>query len=83
VACREIARFFKTLRQAAEQLTPFERWCCRVSHALVKCLNGRLLRPQAHFIQLLEVVVAEVQARRRRALEHRAVPMAVHLRISA
>ena len=44
-ACREIAAFFKTLRQTAEQLTPLQRWCRVLSRALVKYLNGRELRP--------------------------------------
>ena len=43
-ACREIAGFFKLLRQTAEQLTAFQRWCCVLSRALVKYLNGRQLR---------------------------------------
>jgi len=46
-ACREIAAFFKTLRQTAEQLTPMQRWCRVLSRALVKYLNGRQLRPPA------------------------------------
>jgi Transposase DDE domain group 1 len=44
-ACREIAAFFKTLRQTAEQLTPLQRWCCVLSRALVKYLKGRELHP--------------------------------------
>ena len=44
-ACREIAGFFKLLRQTAEQLTALQRWCCVLSRALVKYLNGRQLRP--------------------------------------
>lgn len=44
-ACREIAAFFKTLRQTAEQLTPLQRWCRVLSRALVKYLNGRQLHP--------------------------------------
>ena len=44
-ACREIAAFFKTLRQTAEQLTPLQRWYRVLSRALVKYLNGRELRP--------------------------------------
>ena len=43
-ACREIAGFFKLLRQTAEQLTAHQRWCCVLSRALVKYLNGRQLR---------------------------------------
>jgi len=43
-ACREIAAFFKTLRQAAEQLTPLQCWYRVLSRALVKYLNGRELR---------------------------------------
>jgi hypothetical protein len=46
-ACREITAFFKTLRQTAEQLTPLQRWCRVLSHALIKYLNGRQLRPPA------------------------------------
>ena len=41
----EIAAFFKTLRQTAEQLTPLQRWYRVFSRALVKYLNGRELRP--------------------------------------
>jgi hypothetical protein len=44
-ACREIAAFFKTLRQTAERLTPLQRWCRVLSRALVKYLNGRQLHP--------------------------------------
>ena len=44
-ACREIATFFKTLRQTAEQLTPLQRWYRVLSRALVKYLNGRQLHP--------------------------------------
>jgi hypothetical protein len=44
-ACREIAAFFKTLRQTTEQLTPLQRWCRVLSRALVKYLNGRQLQP--------------------------------------
>ena len=44
-ACREIAAFFKTLRQTAEQLTPLHRWYRILSRALVKYLNGRELHP--------------------------------------
>jgi hypothetical protein len=40
-ACREIAAFFKTLRQATEQLTPLQRWYRVLARALVKYLNGR------------------------------------------
>jgi hypothetical protein len=43
--CREIAAFFKTLRQTAEQLTPLQRGCRVLSRALVKYLNGRQLHP--------------------------------------
>ena len=45
--CREIAAFFKTLRQTAEQLTPRQRWYRVLSRALVKYLNGRELQPPA------------------------------------
>ena len=41
----EIAAFFKTLRQTAEQLTPLQRWYRVLSRALAKYLNGRELRP--------------------------------------
>ena len=34
--CREIAAFFKTLRQTAEQLTPHPCWCQILSRVLVK-----------------------------------------------
>ena len=44
-ACREIAAFFQTLRQTAEQLTPLQRWYRVLSRALVKYLNGRELHP--------------------------------------
>ncbi len=44
-ACREIAAFFKTLRQTAEQLTPLQRWYRVLSRALVKYLHGRELHP--------------------------------------
>jgi len=44
-ACREIAAFFKTLRQTAEQLTPLQRGYRVLSRALAKYLNGRELRP--------------------------------------
>jgi hypothetical protein len=44
-ACREIAAFFKTLRQTAEQLTPLQCWYRVLSRALVKYLNGRELHP--------------------------------------
>jgi hypothetical protein len=44
-ACREIAAFFKTLRQTAEQLTPLQRWYRVLSRALVEYLNGQELRP--------------------------------------
>jgi hypothetical protein len=43
--CREIAAFFKTLRQTAEQLTPRQCWCRILSRALVKYLRGRELQP--------------------------------------
>ena len=43
--CREIAMFFKTLHQTAEQLNLLQRWYCVLSRALVKYLNGRELRP--------------------------------------
>jgi len=45
--CRDIAAFFKTLRQTAEQLTPLQCWCRILSRALVKYLRGRELRPPA------------------------------------
>ena len=45
--CREIATFFKTLRQTAEQLTPRQCWCRILSRALVKYLRGRELQPPA------------------------------------
>ena len=47
--CREIAVFFKTLRQTetAEQLNPLQRWYRILSRALVKYLNGRQLQPPA------------------------------------
>jgi hypothetical protein len=45
--CREIAAFFKTLRQTAEQLTPQQCWCRILSRALVKYLQGRELQPPA------------------------------------
>jgi len=45
--CREIAAFFKTLRQTAEQLTPRQCWCRILSRALVKYLRGRELQPPA------------------------------------
>jgi hypothetical protein len=44
-ACREIATFFKTLRQTAEQWTPLQRWYRVLSRALAKYLNGRPLHP--------------------------------------
>ena len=44
-ACREIAAFFKMLRQTAEQLTPLQRWYRVLSRALVRYLNGRELHP--------------------------------------
>jgi hypothetical protein len=44
-ACREIAAFFKALRQTAEQLTPLQRWYRVLARALVKYLNGRELHP--------------------------------------
>jgi len=43
--CREIAAFFKTLRQTAEQLNPLQRWYRILSRALAKYLNGRELHP--------------------------------------
>jgi hypothetical protein len=46
-ACRDIAEFFKTLRNTAEQLTPMQRWCQVLSRALVKYLHGRQLQPPA------------------------------------
>lgn len=46
-ACREIAAFFKNLRQTAEQLTPMQRWCRVLARTLVKYLHGRQLRPPA------------------------------------
>ena len=45
--CRDIAAFFKTLRQTAEQLTPHQCWCRILSRALVKYLRGRELQPPA------------------------------------
>ena len=42
-ACREIAAFFRTLRQTAEQLTHLQRWRVVLSRALVKHLRGRQL----------------------------------------
>ncbi len=44
-ACRNIAAFFDTLRNTAEQLTPMQRWCRVLSQALVKYLHGRQLQP--------------------------------------
>ena len=44
-ACREIAAFFRALRQTAEQLTPLQRWYRVLARALVKYLNGRELHP--------------------------------------
>jgi hypothetical protein len=44
-ACRDIAAFFKALRQTAEQLTPLQRWYRVLARALVKYLNGRQLHP--------------------------------------
>jgi hypothetical protein len=44
-ACHEIAAFFKTLRQTAEQLTHLQRWYRVLSRARVKYLNGRELHP--------------------------------------
>ena len=46
-AGREIAAFFKTLRQTAEPLTPVQRWCRVLSRAWMKYLNGRRRRPPA------------------------------------
>ena len=46
-ACRDIAEFFKSLRNTAEQLTPMQRWCRVLSRALVKYLHGRQLQPPA------------------------------------
>ena len=43
--CREIAAFFKTLRQTAEQLNPLLWWYRVLSRALVKYLHGRQLQP--------------------------------------
>jgi hypothetical protein len=43
--CREIAAFFKTLRQTAEQFNPLLRWYRVLSRALVKYLHGRELHP--------------------------------------
>jgi len=45
--CRDLAAFFKTLRQTAEQLTPRQCWCRILSRALVKYLRGRELQPPA------------------------------------
>jgi len=42
-ACREIAAFFRKLRQTAEQLTRLQRWCVVLSRALVNYLGGRQL----------------------------------------
>lgn len=44
-ALRRIAAFFAELRKTAEQLTAVERWYRILSHALVKYLRGRQLRP--------------------------------------
>jgi hypothetical protein len=46
-ACRNIAAFFKTLRETAEQFNPMQRWCRVLSRALVKYLHGRQLQPPA------------------------------------
>ena len=44
-ALRAIAAFFAQLRRTAEQLGHAERWCRILSRALVKYLNGRVLKP--------------------------------------
>ena len=44
-ACRELAGFFATLRQTAEQLSPLHCWYRLLSRALVKYLHGRQLQP--------------------------------------
>jgi hypothetical protein len=44
-ACRELAAFFATLRQTAEQLSPLHCWYRLLSRALVKYLHGRQLQP--------------------------------------
>ena len=43
--CREIAAFFKTLRQTAEQFNPLLRWYRVLSRVLVRYLHGRELHP--------------------------------------
>jgi hypothetical protein len=46
-ALTRIAGFFAELRKTAEQLTAIEHWyrILRLSHALIKYLRGRQLRP--------------------------------------
>ena len=44
-ALTRIAGFFADLRRTAEQLTAVERWYRILSHALIKYLRGRQLRP--------------------------------------
>jgi hypothetical protein len=44
-ALRRIASFFTGLKQSAEQLSAFERWCRILSRTLVKYLQGWVLKP--------------------------------------
>jgi hypothetical protein len=44
-ALTRIAGFFAELRKTAEQLTSVERWYRILSHAPIKYLRGRQLRP--------------------------------------
>ena len=37
--------FFVAIRRSAGQLTPLDRWCLILSHALIKYLQGRKLEP--------------------------------------
>lgn len=49
-ALRKVSAFFSRLSQTAEQLTAVERWCLILSHALVKYLKGRILKPPGHYL---------------------------------
>jgi len=49
-ALRAIAAFFAGLKRTAEPLTALERWCRILSRALIKYLEGRVLKPPGHLL---------------------------------
>ena len=49
-ALRAIAAFFTGLKETAEQLSDIERWCRILSRALIKYLQGRVLKPPGRLL---------------------------------